>query len=135
MKIKMVLKVVFGTFRPIVNRSVRCTSGNRQGHRGASPLPCLVTPGRAPLRTGLDQWTTPTLGSRHCHLYSGRRFDPRSQPTPHESTLHAGTARACTLCVHTRQVPKTGFSVNGNRASATPAIKPRPVHMVWDQEV
>jgi len=30
-KIKMVLKVVFGTFQPIVNRSVRCTKGEQAG--------------------------------------------------------------------------------------------------------
>ena len=38
--------------------------------------------------------------------YSGCRFDPRSPLTPHERTLHADTARTCTLCVHAGQVPE-----------------------------
>jgi hypothetical protein len=37
-------------------------------------------------------------------------------------------------CVHTGQVPETGFFAHGIRARATPAIRPRPVHMAWNGE-
>jgi hypothetical protein len=66
-------------------------------------------------------------------LYSGRRFDPRRQLTLYERTLHAVTARACTLCVH-GQVLETGFSAYGNCVCATPALRPLSVHMAWDLE-
>ena len=99
------------------------------------------TPGRAPLRAGLDQWAPPTRGARHCPpvlrtsfrvcvyycrtyykavRWGGRRrvddmcYDrrPRRPLTPHERTLHAGTARACTLLCASRASP-------GNRVFCT----------------
>jgi len=30
---------------------------------------------------------------------------------------------------------KTSLSGHGSRTRATPAVRPRPVHMVWDREV
>jgi hypothetical protein len=67
-------------------------------------------------------------------LHSGPCFDLRRQRTQHERTLHVGTPLACTLCMHTGQIQETGFSAHCSRAGATPAIRPRQVHMAWDRE-
>ena len=60
--------------------------------------------------------------------------DSRRAPTPHLRTPYAGTARAHTSSRAPSRSLETGFSAYGSRARATPAIRPRTVHMTWDRE-
>ena len=60
--------------------------------------------------------------------------DSRHVPTPHLRTPYAGTARAHTSSRAPSRSLETGFSAYGSRARATPAIRPRTVHMTWDRE-
>ena len=57
---------------------------------------------------GLHPPDVPDIAPR----YSGRRFDPRCPLTPYERTLHAGTARVCTLLCASREGPGTSGKNN-----------------------